>query len=280
MLSDLLRVLVGDVSGCLLHALEYSLQAPRKTREGASHPDRHAPFAPINQQVRACHRRGHPVIAVAAKKKALVGDFTNGGREWPPQGSPEPVRTHDCEDKTRGKGIPSGVDDPTHHAGWVSVGLDHDTASFATDTIRRWWQEMGRPVDPKAATPLGTADAGGSHSSRSRVWNVAVQEVADHIRLRISVCHWPPGTSTWHKIAHRMGCHITNNWRGRPFISRSVIVNLLGNTTTTTGLYLNAALDTNCYDSGLQGTDAQLAARRIKRHMFHGAWHYTISPRP
>jgi Rhodopirellula transposase DDE domain len=212
----------------LLHALDYRLPAPRKTREGASPPERNAPFEQINQQGQAFQRRGPPVSSVDAKQKAWVGDFKNGGREWPPQGAPEPVRTHDFEDQTRGKVIPSGVDDPPHNAGWVSVGIDHATAALATKTIRRWWQEMGRQVSPKATALLVTADAGGSKSSRSRLWKVAVQALAERIRLRISVCHWPPGTSKWNKIEHRMFCHITNNWRGRPLISRSVIVNLIG----------------------------------------------------
>jgi hypothetical protein len=264
----------------LLHALDYSLPAPHKTREGASHPDRDAQFKHINQRVRVCQRRGQPVISVDAKKKELVGDFKNGGREWQPQGSPEPVRTHDFEDKTLGKVTPYGVYDPIHNAGWVSVGIDHDTAYFATETIRRWWQEMGRQVYPEAKDLLVTADAGGSNSSRSRLWKVAVQELADRIHLRISVCHLPPGTSKWNKIEHRMFCHITNNWRGRPLISRSVIVNLIGNTKTKTGLHIKAALDRHLYDIGLKVTDEQLAALRIKRDTFHGEWNYTISPRP
>ena len=244
----------------LLHGLDYSLQAPRKTREGASHPDRDAQFEHINRRVRVFQRRGQPVISVDAKKKELVGDFKNGGREWQPQGAPEPVRTHDFEDKTLGKVTPYGVYDPTHNAGWVSVGIDHDTAYFATETIRRWWQEMGRQVYPEAEDLLVTADAGGSNSSRSRLWKVAVQELADRIHLRISVCHLPPGTSKWNKIEHRMFCHITNNWRGRPLISRSVIVNLIGNTKTKTGLHIKAALDRHFYDIGLKVTDEQLAA--------------------
>lgn len=264
----------------LLHALDYSLQAPRKTREGASHPDRNAQFEHINQHVWAFQRRGQPVISVDAKKKELVGDFKNGGREWQPQGAPEPVRTHDFEDKRLGKVTPYGVYDPTYNAGWVSVGIDHDTASFATETIRRWWQEMGRQMYPEAEALLVTADAGGSNSSRSRLWKVAVQELADRIHLRISVCHLPPGTSKWNKIEHRMFCHITHNWRGRPLISRSVIVNLLGHTNTKTGLHIKAALDRHFYDIGLKVTDAQLAAIRIKRDTFHGEWNYTISPRP
>jgi len=200
----------------LLHALDYRVPAPPKTREGASHPDRDAQCKHLNQRVRVFQRRGQPVISVAATKKEWVGDFTNGGRAWPPPGSPAPVRPHDFEDKTRGQVTPYGVYDPTHNAGWVSVGLDHDTASIATDTIRRWWQEMGRQVYPEATDLLVTAAAGGRKSSRSRLWKVAVQELADRMHLRIAVCHWPPGTSKWNKIEHRRFCHITNNGRGRP----------------------------------------------------------------
>jgi hypothetical protein len=263
----------------LRHALEYSLQAPRTTREGASHPARNAPFAQINRQVRAFQRRGQPVISVDANKQEWVGNVKNGGREWQPPGSPTPVRTHDVEEKKLGKVVPYGVYAPTHKAGWVSVGIDHDPAYVATETIRRWWQELGRPVSPKAEALLVTADAGGSHSSRSRLWKVAVQELAERIRLRIAVCHWPPGTSKWNKIEHRMFYHITNNWRGSPLISRSVIVNLIGNTTPNTGLHINAALDRNCYDMGRKVTDEQLAAVHLQRDTFHGEWNSTISPR-
>jgi hypothetical protein len=229
----------------VLHTLGYSLQAPPKTREGASHPDRNAQFEHIPRQVRAFQRRGQPVISVDTKKKALVGDFKNGGREWHPHGSPEPVRTHDFADKKLGKVIPYGVYAPAQNAGWVSVGIAHDPAPFAPETIRRWWQEMGHQVYPQAAELLVMADAGESNSSRSRLWKVAVQELADSLRLRVSVCHFPPGTSKWNKIEHRLFCHITNNWRGRPLRSRSVIVNLIGHTTTNTGLRITAALDTN-----------------------------------
>jgi DDE family transposase len=262
----------------LLHDLDYSLQAPRKTREGTSHPDRNAQFEHINYQVRAFQRRGQPVISVDTKKKELVGDFQNGGREWQPQGSPEQVRTHDFEDKELGKVIPYGVYDPTCNAGWVSVGIDHDTAYFATETIRRWWQEMGSLIYPQAAQLLVTADAGGSNSSRSRLWKVALQQLADALQLRISVCHFPPGTSKWNKIEHRMFCHITNNWRGRPLVSRSVIVNLIGNTRTKNGLHVEAALDTNSYETGIKVTDEQLAVVCIKHDKFHGEWNYTIAP--
>jgi hypothetical protein len=264
----------------LLHALDYSLQAPRKTREGASHPARNAQFEHINRQVRAFQRRGQPVISVDAKKKEVVGDFKNGGREWQPQGSPARVRTHDFAEKKLGKAIPYGVYDPTHNEGWVSVGIEHDTAYFATETIRRWWQEMGKQVYPKAGELLVMADAGGSNSSRARLWKVALQALADTLCLRIAVCHFPPGTSKWNKIEHRMFCHITNNWRGRPLLSRSVIVNLIGNTTTKTGLRITAALDTNVDETGLKVTDQQLAAVHIKHAKFHGEWNYTVSPSP
>ena len=263
----------------LLHALDYSLQGLRKTREGGTHPDRNAQFEHINRQVRAFQKRGQPVISVDTKKKELVGDFKNAGREWQPEGQPEEVRVHDFKDKELGKAIPYGVYDPTHNNGWVSVGIDHDTAYFATETIRRWWQEMGQPVYPQARELLVTADGGGSNSSRSRLWKVAVQGLADALRLAITVCHFPPGTSKWNKIEHRLFCHITNNWRGRPLLSRAVIVNLIGNTTTTTGLHVEAALDTNTYATKLKVTDEEFARLRIKKAKFRGEWNYTISPR-
>ncbi len=263
----------------LLHLVGYSLQALRKTREGAAHPDRKAQCEHINRPVRAFHRRGQPVISVDTKKKDLVGDFKNGGQEWQGQGTPKPVRPHDCVDKKLGKVIPYGVYDPTHNAGWVSVGLEHDTAYFAAASIRRWWQERGQQVYPKAAELLVMAEAGGSKSSRSRLGKVAVQELAESLHLRISVCHFPPGTSKWNKIEQRMFCHITNNWRGRPLLSRSVLVNLIGHTTTKTGLRITAALDTNRYTTGLKVTDEQLAAVHLTRDNFHGEWNYTLSPR-
>jgi Rhodopirellula transposase DDE domain len=256
----------------LLHALDSSLQAPRKTREGAWHPARNAQFEHINRHVRAFPRRGQPVISVDTKKKELGGDFKNGGRAWHPQGSPERLRTHDFVDKELGKVIPSGVYAPPYNEGWVSVGLDHHTASFATATSRRWWQEMGRQVYPQAKALLVAADAGGSTSSRSRSWKVAGQVLADSLRLRSSVCHCPPGTSKWNKIEHRRFCHITNNWRGRPLISRTVIVNLIGNTKTKTGLRIKAARATNLYETGLKVSDEQLAAIHLKRDKFHGDW--------
>lgn len=263
----------------LLHALDYSLQANRKTREGSAHPDRNAQCAYINAQVRAFQERGQPVVSIDAKKKELVGDFANKGQEWQPTGTPEEVGTHDFPDPQLGKVIPYGVYDMTTNHGWVSVGIDHDTAQFATATLRRWWQALGRPIYPQAEALLVTADSGGSHSRRSRRWKVALQVVADERGLPISVCHFPPGTSKWHKIEHRMFCHITENWRGRPLRSLEVIVHLIGHTTTTTGVRIQAELDTHTYPTGLKVSDKALAAVYITKATFHGEWNYTISPR-
>ena len=262
----------------LLHEIGYSLQANRKTREGASHPDRNAQFEYINRRVRAFQRRGEPVVSVDTKKKELVGDFKNGGREWRPQGTPEHVRVHDFQDPDLGKAIPYGVYDLTANAGWVSLGIDHDTARFATATLRRWWRRMGSRVYPKATELLVTADAGGSNSSRSRLWKVALQDLADATGLEISVCHFPPGTSKWNKIEHRMFCHITENWRGKPLLSHAVIVNLIGSTKTRSGLRIKAGLDPKRYEMGVPVTDEELAAVNLKRHRFHGDWNYTITP--
>src|SRR5918992_3110702 len=242
----------------LLDALDYSLQGNRKTREGGSHPDRDAQFDPINQHVRAFQKRGQPVVSVDTKKK---------------------VRSKDFPDKALGKGIPYGVYDLSADTGWVSVGIDHDTAQFAVETLRRWWQHMGIRVYPKAKEVIVTADAGGSNGYRSRLWKVALQELADDIGLCISVCHFPPGTSKWNQIEHRMFCHITENWRGKPLVSRAVIVNLIGHTKTRTGLTINAKLDDNAYPTGIKVSDVELAAVRIKRARFHGDWNYTILPR-
>ena len=264
---------------CLLHALDYSLQANRKTREGSSHPDRNAQFEHINAQVRVFQERGQPGVSIDAKKKELVGDFFNKGQEWQPQGMPEEVQSHNFPDPQLGKAIPYGVYDMTTNQGWVSVGVDHDTAQFATATLRRWWQAMGSQVYPQAEALLVTADSGGSNSSRSRLWKVALQAVADEIGLPISVCHFPPGTSKWNKIEHRMFCHITENWRGRPLRGLEVIANLIGNTTTTTGLWIQAELDTHPYSTGLKVSDEELAAVHLTKATFHGEWNYTISPR-
>lgn len=263
----------------LLHEMEYSLQANRKTREGSQHPDRDAQFEHINQKVRNFQRRRQPVISVDAKKKELIGNFKQNGQEWHPQGEPEKVRTHDFQDQELGKGIPYGVYDQTYNQGWVSIGIDHDTAEFATETIRRWWREMGCEVYPSARELLVTADAGGSNSSRSRLWKVAVQALADELGLSITVCHFPPGTSKWNKIEHRMFCHITKNWRGKPLVSRAMIVNLIGHTKTRTGLEIKAKLDLNSYPTGIKVSDEELAEVNLKRDKFHGDWNYTISPK-
>ncbi len=263
----------------LLKAADYSLQGNRKTREGATHADRDAQFRHINARVIATQSRGQPVVSVDAKKKELVGDFKNGGTEWQPKGTPEETRTHDFPDKHLGKVIPRGLYDLTRNEGWVSVGIDHDTARFAVESLRRWWQEMGSLVYPKARRLLITADSGGSNGSRCRLWKVALQGLADTLGLSLSVCHFPPGTSKWNKIEHRMFCHITKNWRGRPLVSRAVVVNLIGSTTTETGLRINAELDTHQYETGIKVTDEELAAVCIQRDEFHGEWNYTISPR-
>jgi transposase len=256
---------------------EFSLQANRKTREGASHPDRDAQFAYINEQVRRIQRRGQPVISVDTKKKELVGDFKNGGREWRPRGQPEEVRVHDFRDPNVPKAIPYGVYDLTRNEGWVSVGIDHDTARFAVASIRRWWQKMGRKRYPQARELLITADCGGSNSSRTRLWKVALQDLADVLGLRLTICHFPPGTSKWNKIEHRMFCHITQNWRARPLANYAVVVELIANTTTTTGLQIRAELDPKPYPTKELVTPEQLAAVHLKPAAFHGEWNYTIN---
>ena len=267
------------VARMLQHA-GFSLQANRKTREGKQHPDRDAQFQYINKKVSGFQRRGQPVISVDAKKRELVGDFKNGGREWRPKGEPERVRTHDFKDKELGVAIPYGVYDQTQNNGWVSVGIDRNTAEFATESIRRWWRHMGSKVYPQATELLITADAGGSNGNRCRLWKVGLQQLANDLRLKITVCHFPPGTSKWNKIEHKMFCHITQNWRGRPLISQAVIVNLIGNTTTEEGLSIKAQLDKNSYESGIKITDEEMGQLNLHPHQFHGDWNYTISPSP
>lgn len=262
----------------LLNQLGYSLQSNRKTKEGSNHPDRDSQFEFINTQVQAFQKRSQPVISVDTKKKELVGDFLNKGQEWQPKDIPEKVNIYDFINKELGKAIPYGVYDVTFNKGWVSVGIDHDTARFATATLRRWWEVMGHPMYPNARELLIIADGGGSNSSRSRLWKVALQELADDTGLEISVCHFPPGTSKWNKIEHRMFCHITENWRGSPLRSLEIIVNLIGNTTTKTGLRIQAELNTGSYETGIKVSDEELAAVRIKRASFHGEWNYTILP--
>jgi hypothetical protein len=263
----------------VLHHMGYSLQANRKTREGRSHPDRNAQFEFINRQVMAFQKRKQPVVSVDTKKKEILGDFKNNGVEWQPKGEPEEVRTKDFPDKQLGKAIPYGVYDLTCNIGWVSVGIDHDTARFAVETIRRWYVEMGKDSYPRAERLMITADGGGSNGSRNRLWKVALQELATETGLRIGVCHLPPGTSKWNKIEHRMFCHITRNWRGRPLTSRAVVVNLIAGTTTTTGLAIQAELDEGDYPAGVKVTDEELAGVNIKRNKFHGEWNYTIIPK-
>jgi transposase len=264
--------------GRLLKAAGYSLQSNRKTREGASHPDRNAQFEHLNLTVCAFQDRGQPVISVDTKKKELVGDFKNGGREWRPKGKPEEVRVHDFMDKELGKAIPYGVYDITKNQGWVSVGIDHDTARFATQAIRRWWSKMGSPRYRGARELLITADGGGSNGSRCRLWKVALQDLATDLGLRIQVCHFPPGTSKWNKIEHRMFSHITHNWRGRPLVSHEVIINLIANTATKQGLIIQAELDMGIYPTGIKVSDEELALVNLFREDFHGDWNYTIAP--
>jgi DDE family transposase len=263
----------------LLRGAGYSLQANRKTREGSRHPDRNAQFAYINAQAQRFQRRREPVISIDTKKKELVGDFKNGGREWRPEGQPEEVRTHDFRDPRLGKAIPYGVYDVTHNQGWVSVGIDHDTAYFAAASIRRWWQEMGSRRFPRATELLLTADGGGRNSHRSRLWKVALQDLADELRLRLAVCHFPPGTSKWNKVEHRLFCFITQNWRGQPLVSHQAIINLIASTTTRKGLIVKAALDTASYETGIKVSDGQMAMLNVTRAAFHGDWNYTIAPR-
>ena len=263
----------------LLHEMGYSLQGNRKTLEGRQHRDRDAQFRHISRRVEAFQRQGQPVVSVDTKKKELIGPYRNGGREWRPKGEPEAVKVHDFVDPELGKAIPYGVYDMTANAGWVSVGVDHDTAEFAVETVRRWWRQMGRLAYPQAERLLITADGGGSNSSRSRLWKYELQNLADGLGLSMSVCHFPPGTSKWNKIEHRMFCHITENWRGRPLVSREVVVNLIGATTTRGGLAVQSELDEGRYRTGKKVTDEQMARLSIERDAFHGEWNYSLSPR-
>lgn len=263
----------------LLAEAGYSLQGNQKAKEGSRHPDRDAQFEHINRRVLAHQRRRQPVISVDTKKKELVGEFKNAGKEWRPEGMPERVRVHDFLIPDQGKAIPYGVYDLTRNAGWVSVGIDHDTATFAVRTIRRWWQKMGRPAYPKATSLLITADAGGSNSARSRLWKWELQRFADQTGLIISVCHFPPGTSKWNKIEHRLFSFITQNWRGRPLVSLAVIVSLIGATRTRTGLRVRAELDKRAYPKGREVSDEEMAKINLRPDAFHSDWNYTIAPR-
>jgi len=262
----------------MLKNLDYSLQSPRKTKEGSDHPKRDAQFNHLDRKVRGYLRVGNPVISVDTKKKELVGNFLNKGREWQPKGRPVEVNVHDFQDKQLGKVAPYGVYDVAANQGWVSVGINHDTAEFAVSTIRKWWYNMGRELYPTATRLLITADSGGSNGSRVRLWKYQLQLLADELGLTIDVCHFPPGTSKWNKIEHRMFCHITQNWRGRPLVSLEAIVSLIGAVTTRKGLKIQAGLDLGKYELGQKITDKDLAGIRIEKSEFQGAWNYSILP--
>ena len=262
----------------LLHEMGYSLQGTSKTREGSSHPDRNAQFEHINAQAKAFQRAGEPVISVDTKKKEIVGDFANKGREWQPAGEPVSVRVHDFIDPALGKAIPYGVYDVARNEGWVNVGIDHDTSEFAVESIRRWWRRMGRHAYPDATRLLITADGGGSNGHRTRLWKIELQRFADETGLELTVAHYPPGTSKWNKIEHRMFCHISQNWRGRPLLTHDVVVNLIANTTTRAGLTIKAKLDKHVYPIGVEVTDAEFDGINLTRAAFHGDWNYVITP--
>ena len=265
----------------LLHEMDYSLQANQKKLEGSQHADRNQQFEYINRKAQRYLKQGEPVISVDTKKKELVGDFKNPGREWQPQGQPEKVRVHDFEIRQpeNGKVAPYGVYDLGRNAGWVSVGVDHDTAEFAVESIRRWWRWMGRRNYPKAQRLLITADSGGSNGARVRLWKWELQQLADETGLEIAVCHFPPGTSKWNKIEHRLFSFISQNWRGKPLISHQVIIDLIAATITTTGLTVKSKIDTNIYEKGLKVSDKQMAELQLRREKFHGDWNYKLLPR-
>jgi hypothetical protein len=265
----------------LLHEMDYSLQANQKKLEGSQHADRNQQFEYINRKAQRYLKQGEPVISVDTKKKELVGDFKNPGREWRPRGQPDKVRVHDFEIRQpeNGKVAPYGVYDLGRNAGWVSVGVDHDTAEFAVESIRRWWRWMARRSYPKARRLLITADSGGSNGARVRLWKWELQQLADETGLAISVCHFPPGTSKWNKIEHRLFSFISQNWRGKPLISHQVIIDLIAATTTTTGLTVKSKIDTNTYQRGLKVSDQQMAELQLRREKFHGDWNYRLLPR-
>ena len=263
----------------VLHDLGYSLQANRKTHEGGDHPDRDAQFAYLNAQAEAFLAAGEPVVSVDAKKKELVGDFKNPGREWRPQGEPEQVRVYDFPISGLGRATPYGVYDLGQHAGWVNVGMDHDTAAFAVESIRRWWNAVGQSQYPEAKQLLISADGGGSNGSRVRLWKWELQQLADETGLSITVCHLPPGTSKWNKIEHRLFAWISHNWRGQPLTSYAVILKLIAATTTEAGLTVQCQLDTNTYPAGRKVSDEEMATLSLLPDPFHGEWNYTIRPR-
>jgi hypothetical protein len=264
--------------GRLLHDLGYSLQALRKNREGASHPDRNAQFELINATASDYLDRQQPVISVDTKKKELVGDYKNAGREWHPTGHPDTVRVHDFPSDAVGKAIPYGVFDMARNEAWVSVGRDHDTPAFAVASIRQWWKMMGQRAYPDAEALFITADAGGSNGYRARAWKLELQRLADALHLRIRVSHFPPGTSKWNKIEHRLFCHITQNWRGKPLRTFETVVETIGHTRTTAGLRVRAKLDTRTYPTGVVVTRAEMKELSLHPHAFHGEWNYELRP--
>ena len=265
--------------GRLLHELGYRLQSVRKSREGTSHPDRGAQFEHINAKADDFLQRGQPVVSVDTKKKELVGDFKNAGREWQPKGHPEHARVHDFPQDAAGKAIPYGIYDMANNEAWVSVGRDHDTPAFAVASLRQWWQEMGRHRYAAAGELFVTADAGGSNGYRSRAWKHGLQQFADETGLRIHVSHLPPGTSKWNKIEHRLFCHITQNWRGKVLRTFETIVDLIGSTRTAAGLRVQARLDADTYPTGVVTTDAEMDALSLHQEAFHGDWNYALRPR-
>ena len=262
----------------LLHEMKYSLQANRKTNEGMSHPDRNIQFGYINRKVRSQQRRKDPAISVDAKKKELVGDFKNSGREWQKKGEPEEVRIHDFIIKELGKICPYGVYDLSMNRGWISIGIDHDTAAFAVESIRKWWKMMGKKQYLKAKNILITADAGGSNGTKNRLWKWELQKLANEIAKPISVCHFPPGTSKWNKIEHRLFSFISKNWRAKPLVGHEVIVNLISSTTTKNGLKVKCRLDSKKYPTGIKISDKDIKKIDIRSDKFHGEWNYTIYP--
>ncbi len=264
----------------LLHEAEYSLQAPAKVLEGSDHPDRDAQFRYLNEQIKTFLAQGLPVVSIDTKKKELVGPFRNVGREWQPQGEPEVVNVHDVPDPALGKAIPHGIYDVGRNTGWVTVGQDHDTASFAVASLHRWWTSVGQPTYPQTDRLLISADSGGSNGYRVRLWKVELQHFANATGLQVTVCHLPPGTSKWNKIEHRLFAYISMNWRGRPLVSHEVIVNLIGATTTREGLQVRAERDTGSYALKIKVSDDEMAALHITAHAFHGEWNYTIEPIP
>jgi transposase len=278
-LKDMSHDVCPNVVAKLLRKLGYSLQSNRKTREGRNHPDRDAQFQYLDARMKEHLGEGSPVISVDTKKKEPVGDFKNGGQELRPKASPQEVRIHDFVDPKLGRAVPYGVYDIANNTGWVSVGVDHDTAAFAVNTIRRWWHTMGKARYPKARRLMITADGGGSNGARVRLWKIELQKFVDEIAVPVTVCHLPPGTSKWNRIEHRLFAFITKNWRGKPLVTLQAIVQLIGATSTKAGLEVRAELDTNTYPAGIKVTDAELAAIAIERHSFHGEWNYTLRPR-